>query len=57
MPPAAIRGCMQSADVEFLRRQIAGALEQSGAGAERIAGVVRAIMRLRMPAPARRTSI
>ena len=43
MPPAAIAGCMQSADVDFLRREIAGALEQSGAGAERIAGIVRAM--------------
>ena len=43
VPPAAIAGCMQSADVDFLRREIAHALEQSGEGAKRVAGIVGAM--------------
>lgn len=51
--PAALAGCLQSADAEFLRREITGAIDQSAAGAQRVDAVVRAMRDVAAESPGR----
>lgn len=43
VPPATLAGCLQSADVDFLRREIRSTLTQSGESLERVTGIVDAM--------------
>ena len=49
--PAVLAGCLQNADVDFLRGRIASALEQSNASRERIASVVAAMRDITYSSP------
>jgi PAS domain S-box-containing protein len=51
VPPSAIAGCLQKADVEFLQREIGRALDQSGDGLHRMAGIVRAMRDMSYSSP------
>jgi PAS domain S-box-containing protein len=51
--PAALAGCLQSADVDFLRREINGAIGQSTESAQRMDAVVRAMRDVAAEGPAR----